>query len=336
MTNSANARLGAAGLIAVLATALCLAPLQTAAQASAAPPAPHARAWPSLAYDPATHTTVLFGGTNWTRYNYGATWTWNGTVWRRQHPAVSPAARRGAAMAYDTATNQLLLFGGGTGLASTAGYAGDTWVWDGSNWTQLHPATSPPARQNPDMVYDAARQQIILFGGYDGGYLNDTWTWNGTTWSQQNPTASPSPRDTFSMAYDAAAQQTVLFGGWDGSANLHDTWAWDGTNWTQLHPATSPSVRAAGWQSAYDAATAQIVLFGGISNGKILNDTWAWNGSTWARLKPATSPPVRENGGMTYDSLRQRIVLFGGDNGSARTHLLSGPWEWNGATWRLV
>jgi hypothetical protein len=87
------------------------------------------------------------------------------------------------AMAYDAATNQLLLFGGGTSHTPTAlGYHGDTWVWDGSNWTQLHPVTSPPARQNPDMVYDAARQQIVLYGGYDGQYLSDTWTWNGTTW----------------------------------------------------------------------------------------------------------------------------------------------------------
>ena len=47
-------------------------------------------------------------------------------------------------MAYDAATGQLVLFGGfdqqhGADL-------NDTWTWNGTTWTQLSPATSPPAR----------------------------------------------------------------------------------------------------------------------------------------------------------------------------------------------
>ncbi len=29
------------------------------------------------------------------------------------------------------------------------------------------------------MAYDAARGQVVLFGGYSGGLLGDTWVWNG-------------------------------------------------------------------------------------------------------------------------------------------------------------
>lgn len=51
-------------------------------------------------------------------------------------------ARRGTAAGRDSsATGQLILFGGG---AQNAVYFNDTWTWNGSNWVQLHPATSPP------------------------------------------------------------------------------------------------------------------------------------------------------------------------------------------------
>ena len=76
-------------------------------------------------------------------------------------------------MAYDAATGTVVLF-------STQGR---TWTWDGTTWTQQHPAASPPARAEAAMAYDAATGSAVLFGGYDltlAGRvhdLSDTWTW---------------------------------------------------------------------------------------------------------------------------------------------------------------
>jgi hypothetical protein len=238
----------AATLVAAAALAM-IAPLGVAAgTAIASPqaghrPAPVGRVWASWAYDPARHSVVLFGGD--TSYQsgpdvvIGTTWTRNGATWIRRHPPVSPSPRTGAAMVYDGATHQLLLFGGSRLPFSGGGYLAGTWAWNGATWTRLHPATSPPARHNADMVYDGARHEVILFGGYDGSYLNDTWAWNGATWTQLHPAASPLPRDTHSLVYDPATKTTVLFGGFNG-VRLSDTWSWDGVTWTQLHPATSP------------------------------------------------------------------------------------------------
>jgi hypothetical protein len=61
-------------------------------------------------------------------------------------------------------------------------FIGDMWEWDGSTWTQLHPLTAPPARENGRMAYDATRDKIVLFGGYSGAFLSDTWTWDGSSW----------------------------------------------------------------------------------------------------------------------------------------------------------
>ncbi len=55
---------------------------------------------------------------------------------------------------------------------------GDTWEWNGANWIQLHPTTSPPKRASFGMVWDAALQRIVIFGGASTPgtpYLNDTW-----------------------------------------------------------------------------------------------------------------------------------------------------------------
>ncbi len=46
------------------------------------------------------------------------------------------------------------------------------------------------------MTYDAARGQVVLFGGYRSAHdFGDTWTWDGTDWTQLSPVHSPSARD---------------------------------------------------------------------------------------------------------------------------------------------
>ena len=43
------------------------------------------------------------------------------------------------------------------------------------------------------------------------------------------------------------------------------------------------------------------------------NDTWEYNGSNWAKINTAHAPSGRWVTFMTYDSNRQRCVLFGGE-----------------------
>ena len=82
-------------------------------------------------------------------------------------------------MAYDLLDHQDVLFGGMNGN----GTLGDTWTYDGTNWTRQSPASSPTARYGPGMTYDSTRRLVVLFGGYGGGELSDTWTWDGSTWT---------------------------------------------------------------------------------------------------------------------------------------------------------
>ena len=97
-------------------------------------------------------------------------------------------------MAYDSVHGQAVLFGGTT--PSPVMDFGDTWTWDGANWTQQSQKTLPGARIYSAMAYDSAHDQVVLFGGFVGGtFLNDTWLWDGSNWTQASPQTSPSGRE---------------------------------------------------------------------------------------------------------------------------------------------
>jgi hypothetical protein len=99
-----------------------------------------------MTYDGVRGRVVLFGGTTLT-HNLGDTWTWDGTTWTEQNPAVSPSARWAMGMSYDAASSEALLFGG----SGVGGVLGDTWTWDGTTWRipfvahlHLDPQSGPP------------------------------------------------------------------------------------------------------------------------------------------------------------------------------------------------
>ena len=72
-----------------------------------------------------------------------------------------------------------MLFGGYDGAT---GHFDDAWTWDGTTWTQLTPATSPPPRLGASMAYDTGTGQLVLFGGQSGGGMfNDTWMYQSST-----------------------------------------------------------------------------------------------------------------------------------------------------------
>ncbi|WP_437639501.1 Kelch repeat-containing protein [Sorangium sp. So ce854] len=252
----------------------------------------------------------------------------------RTFAALSPT--RVYAMAYDAARGRVVLFGGKNIFDEPNN---ETWEWNGVAWARITPTgTAPSARADHAMAYDAARQRVVLFGGFAGGASrDDTWSWDGRTWTQVTPAGrSPAPRHAHAMAYDAARRRIVLFGGSRvPNAGVDDTWEWDGTAWTEIAPAGSsrPSPRFAS-AMAYDAARERAVLYGGArynasSQGvSSLGDTWEWDGTTWTERRPAgsspSSPPWRARHAMAYDAAQGRIVLHDGG---------SGVWEWDGAAW---
>ena len=278
----------------------------------------------AMAFDARRERVVLFGG----RGNGGVvadTWEWDGTAWTQRITAASPGLRTGHAMVYDAARQRVVLFGGADRGGSTV--LSDTWEWDGTSWQQRLPARSPPARQSHALAYDAARQRVVLFGGWrEYSIFEDTWEWDGNDWTEQRPAGHPKARMRHAMTYDPAGGRVVLFGGYDGS-DLADTWTFDGSTWTQV-ALTGPSPRY--WCGmAYDAARRRVVLHGGTAAYTVRSDTWEWDGLVW-RLQPA-SGPTRSGHWLAYDVARQSVVLFGGYDGTATWP--PDTWTFDGARW---
>lgn len=194
---------------------------------------PEGRFGASMAYDEARQEMVLFGGVK-TGSLLGDTWLFNGIDWIRQFPQTSPSPRVGASISYDADRNLTILFGGDADNGGGSVALDEMWVWDGENWAQQVLAILPPPRIGGNMVYDRARNSMVLFGGAIGGGLrSDTWIWDGSSWEEKNPLHHPAGRADFGMAYDESRQQVILFGG-QGSVDRTETWAWDGEDWIQL------------------------------------------------------------------------------------------------------
>jgi hypothetical protein len=232
-------------------------------------------------------------------------------------------ARCDNAMAYDSVRDRVVSFGGYNGT-----YLGDTWKRAGGTWTQITGATPPNPRADSFMAFDSQRGVMVLFGGQNSNQLirDDTWEFGEATWTQRAASGPPPARWIHRMAYDSARGVTVMFGG-AASPNIvrGDTWEWDGTTWIE-NVTPGPPARY-GHAMAFDSANEVAVLFGGQSESPfgqgVLGDTWTYDGKTWTQL-PISGPSPRTFVKMVYDSARNRIVLFGGWNG---TQMVDDTWE---------
>ena len=228
----------------------------------------------------------MFSGDNGAFFLVGGlaavTATWDGGAWV---PMLRGPERWGFGGAYDAARRRFVLHGGCGGRDETFG---DTLEFDGAEWRQA--ATDGPGERGMHaMVFDTARNIVVLFGGISCGpdthRFDDLWEWDGVQWRQVEPSGErPRGRAGFAMAYDQLRREVVLFGGMDADNQpLGDTWLWNGGQWRR-YDGDGPSARDL-TDMVFDAARGVTVLFGGDSNTSegSLGDTWEWDGSRWTR-----------------------------------------------------
>ena len=239
--------------------------------------------------------------------------------WHRQHPSREPAAEMEASTADDPLNQGVILFGGlsvHAEGASPVGALGDTWTWNGSDWVERHPATSPPARYGETMAYDQATRTVVLFGGLGcGHFCGDTWTWNGSDWVERHPATSPPGLYGAAMPYDAATKSVILCGGRSGAfLRLADkgTWIWNGSDWASAASHNSPSGQIFA-SMAFDPGSRRVVLYGGTRDlVEPTHDTWTWNGASWRMAHPIPSPASRQSPALAKDSTSNDLVLVSG------------------------
>jgi hypothetical protein len=246
--------------------------------------APPARAYAGAATDPASEEVVLFGGMDAGHDDLDDVWVWDGSAWEDRTPAfpsLSPLPRRSAAVAHDAARGETVLFGG-RNIDLDMVFA-DTWTFDGTSWELKQALLGPPALFNHRMVYDPAREEVVLFGGQgeDFAIRGETWTWDGTAWTEETPVQSPPPLSASAMVWDPRIERVVLFSGL--GSDEPELWAWDGGTWHRLS-VPGPSASRRSWSTmAFLPELQGSLLFGGLSQG-YRDDTWR------LRIPPGSVP----------------------------------------------
>lgn len=155
-----------------------------------------------MAYDSTDGYVEMFAGDS-NAVSSGAglddTWEFAGGSWTQLSPATSPPDMDVISMmANDPAINGVLLYGGWVPAGACGSDYGGTWTFSGGTWTQLSPATSPPAMQASGMAFDSASDNVVLFGGVvnEGASPSSgcgTPSVQGGTWEYGAPSSSTTP-----------------------------------------------------------------------------------------------------------------------------------------------
>ncbi len=316
----------------------------------------------AIAYDANRRASVAFDGT--------ATWEWDGTLWRSINTANTPPSPLQAAhaLAFDAARGEVLLLAKGLGAAETWTYDGvdwtqrnpatvpsgsftpvmgydatrqrvvlraatRTWTWDGRDWT-LADASQSGTRIGHSMAWDDRAGELLLFGGEDSlpQRFNDTYAWTGSGWIGRGA-PNPDPRSDAAAVYDPRHRRTLFLGG-SNTFGFNDVWAWSDGRWQQLPGVPPGRLGRSLLGVAYDTARNEVILFGGTESPGPGGDdsTWIFDGSTWRSVAPVAGMGERFGHGMTYDPIRDRTVLFGG-NDPLGVGWNDQTWEWDGTTW---
>jgi hypothetical protein len=256
-----------------------------------------------------------------------------------------PAARFGAGITYDLKHGYVLMFGGAnTDQTCPPGFvrsdysncvSNETWTWDGSRWTLLHPSSSPPARAWTTMAYDPRSQHVILVGGGAANsdpIRNDMWSWNGATWTELHPPHLPSLNSSDKIAiFDRDLGSVVMIATEYASGSQRFViWQWTGSDWTSSAPPGAPPVRF-GYGFAYDPEHHQEVLTAGyISLGHPASETWLLRQGQWSQASPGSVGPTGYTN-AAYDEARHQLVVM--VTTGTPPQWADETWTWDGVTW---
>jgi hypothetical protein len=235
---------------------------------------------------------------------------------------VRPTGRALAGAIYDAGSDRMLMFGGG----NVTGPLNDLWALDlrdSSSWTSLAPTGAPPTpRYGFGTAYDPIRNRMVVFGGFAvGGHRGDLWTLSLTdtpAWARVATLDSLEGRVYPLTIWDPGRDRIVVYG---GSNNFH---FWDQCasipliaplRWTRFLPPSPPSVPGprSGSAVVHDSRRDRILAIGG---GYRPSDVpvWAFSGSdggTWTPILASGWPTGGINGQAMYDSVTDRVLVFG-------------------------
>lgn len=309
---------------------------------------PPARVHHVSAYDAATNTLMVFGGSDCGTGYFSDVWVLSnangqgGTpVWTQLSPTGTiPAARQSATAVYDSANNILIVYGGDAGGSNF----GDVSVLSNANgtggtpvWTLLAPTgTAPLERSGHSAIYDAVNNRMTVFGGFhlfhstsDVFVLTSANGLGGApAWSQVLPVGTAPMVGYHSGVYDQALNLMHVYAGTSSLTKLSgDDHDFILTNANGIGSSTwargGPPARYS-QAMYYDSSTNSMFVLDGAhaKSNTLYDDYWqttSFAGSSTLNWIPinvsGTHPKARYGHSLNSDSANNRLMLFGGSQG---------------------
>ena len=271
---------------------------------------PPARTAAAMVWDSVRQVIVLYGGTDTSARN--DTWEFGSTGWRQIQPAHNPGVASGHSMAYDPVRERVVFYYGTL--------TKPTWEYDGQDWSEISTAHRPEARSSVAMEFFPPLGRIVLFGGFGSSQpVHETWSYDGVDWSRIETPTSPPSLAWMGMVYDASRQVLVIHGSTSSDAyGVRETWEFDGATWHKVETAHLPP-RGNTQALAFDRRLGVTLLATGGTYRNWHNQTWVYDGADWTELAvlgTGNKPVARYQARMIYDSVGDRMVLYGGFNDS--------------------
>jgi hypothetical protein len=257
---------------------------------------------------------------------------------------AGPSSRHSHTAVWDPTSRQMIIFGGLE--TSTLTDLNDVWVGitdasQNDRFTQVLPTgTPPPGRYGHVATYDPNSNRMTIFGGATGSpspCANDAWILDGAngvgkaTWMELSPRGTPpAPRLYVAGAFDPTTGSMIVFGGNNCSTGyFNDVWVLSSSNgargtpvWTKLAPSGAGPTARESASAIYDSVNNILTIYGGDAGGSGMGDTWTLSNANgtggtpvWTKLSPTgTAPGTRTGQTGTYDSVTNRMTIFGGVN----------------------
>lgn len=288
-------------------------------------------------YDSLVNSALVFGQTS--TYPYSVTFyqlgldsfAWTSLTVGCCGPSGSPLAP----VAFDPYTRNLVTWSygvPGSCYRIRLNQSSPTWEYLYNN------PVGPYSHNGTALLYDARRARTMMVGGTTGSgiYEADVWSCGSDPMVWTSEVIPLSRRNGASIALDEARHQAYLFGGnCDTTANnqidrlSNGLWRMTLGNdaaWQRLPSRGGPLLGRSQASLVHDRLRDRLVLFGGQRVGTMTNEVWTYSlidTLGWTRLTiTGLLPRQRASHGAVYDSIGDRMVVFGGiDAGNSLSDL---------------
>jgi hypothetical protein len=234
--------------------------------------------------------------------------------------------------AFDPSRQRIVMVGGSGATVSSFDMASDAW--------QIHDDFAVP-NWFAGAALDPTRDRLLFFSGLDGTSVVGNATWQLALEPFELQVLTPNSRgraidDRAAIVWDPHRGAALTWGAESSEvATTRQHGLQRAATWLDL--GASGSLGHAGQKAVYDAARRAVLSFGGTqtlfpSGETVLSDAVmrldSQPGADWERLDVPVGPCARHGQVAVYDSVRQRLVIHGGQGEILPTNFLPAEDSW--------